>query len=66
MMHPFLPSPNTQCPMPNGNTPKLQRANNQDRCRDAAIGLDRSPRSGAFDGMFWEAIAVPPDRGGVR
>jgi hypothetical protein len=54
--------------MPNVQTtiPKLRHPNSQDRCRDAAAWLDRSPRSRPFSEMFWEAIAAPVDGRGTR
>lgn len=55
--------------MPNdrkANIRKLRQPSKQDRHRDVAIGLDKSPRSRAFDEILRGAIALAADRGGIR
>lgn len=42
--------------------PKLRQPNKPDRCRNAAIGLDKGSRSGASRKILRSAIAPPVDR----
>ncbi len=55
--------------MPNDrktNIPKLRQLNKPDRRRDAAIGLNKAPRSRAFVEILREAIAPLADRRRTR